>query len=62
MIEHAGSRQLGSVLVAGILFLALIGLQETYWEVPQAILIGLLLLKAMYARLMYGSPATERDQ
>jgi hypothetical protein len=33
-----------------ILFVALIALQENYWEVPQAVLPGLLLAKAMHAQ------------
>ena len=33
-----------------ILFVALIALQENYWEVPQAVLPGLLLVKAMHAQ------------
>jgi hypothetical protein len=38
----------------GIVLLALLGVQENYWETPQAILIGAILLKAMYAQLVYG--------
>jgi hypothetical protein len=53
MADRAEYRQPGMALVAGTAFIALIGLQETYWEVPQAVLIGLLLLKALYANLMY---------
>ena len=57
MADRAECRQPGMALVAGTAFLALIGLQEAYWEVPQGILIGLLLLKALYASLMHGQPA-----
>jgi hypothetical protein len=37
---------------AGSLFLFLLGLQENYWETPQAIFIGLLLMKVQYANLV----------
>jgi hypothetical protein len=33
-----------------IWFIALIALQENYWEVPQALLPGLLLAKVMHAQ------------
>jgi len=40
-----------SFSVAGmIFFIALLALQENYWEVPQAVLPGLFLIKAMHAR------------
>lgn len=52
-------RLLGAAVVAGIVFFVLLGLQVDYWEVPQAILIGALLTKAMYATLM-GSTAIPR--
>jgi hypothetical protein len=39
------------LFVAGVVFVALLGLQENYWEVPQAILIGLLLLRALGSNL-----------
>jgi uncharacterized membrane protein len=38
---------------AGILLLVLIGWQAAYWEIPQAILIGVLALKVLYANVMY---------
>jgi len=34
---------------AGILFIVLLGFQENYWEVPQAIFPGFVLLKLLYA-------------
>ncbi len=37
----------------GVLFLFFLGYQETYWETPQAIFIGLILLKLLYAKLIY---------
>jgi len=39
----------------GIVFLLLIGFQENYWEVPQAILIGVMMLQVMYANIVHGS-------
>ena len=41
-------------LGAGVIFLFLLGLQENYWEVPQAILLGLMFLKVLYANLVHG--------
>jgi hypothetical protein len=37
----------------GVIFLFLLGLQENYWEVPQAIFLGTMLLKALYASIVY---------
>ncbi len=39
-------------LCCGIVFLVLLGLQENYWEMPQAILVGLLLFKVIYANIV----------
>lgn len=50
--RRASSYQLlvhGMALSIGILFVVFLGIQENYWEVPQAIFPGLLILKAMYA-------------
>lgn len=44
-------------VAAGIVFLLLLGFQENYWEVPQAILVGLMLLQVMYANVVYGRPS-----
>lgn len=41
---------------ASLIFLFLLGLQENYWEIPQAIFPGLLFLKVQYACLIYRSP------
>jgi hypothetical protein len=38
---------------AGILLLVLIGWQVDYWEIPQAVLVGVLALKVMYANVMH---------
>jgi hypothetical protein len=48
---------LAIVLSSGILIIFLLGFQENYWEVPQAIFPGLLLLKAMYAQLRTPLPS-----
>jgi hypothetical protein len=37
----------------GIIFLFLLGLQENYWEVPQAIFLGCMLLKVLYACVVH---------
>jgi len=44
-------RLLATAVLAGFSFLLLLGMQENYWEVPQAILPGAMLLKAMHANL-----------
>jgi hypothetical protein len=41
------------IFCTGLSLLFLLGIQENYWEVPQAIFIGVLLLKLMYANLMH---------
>lgn len=38
---------------SGIVFCFLIGFQENYWEVPQAILIGLMLVQVTYANVVH---------
>lgn len=48
----------GVAFVTGAGFLTLIGLQDNYWESPQALLIGVLLLKVLYARIMYAEPSS----
>ena len=45
---------------AGIIFFLLMGFQENYWEVPQAILLGLMLIQLMYANVVYGRVAQSR--
>lgn len=42
-------------VMAGTLLIAFLGVQENYWEIPQAILPGILLLQVMYARAKYGT-------
>jgi hypothetical protein len=50
----ASARMIAASTGSGIVLLALLGVQENYWETPQAILIGAMLLKATYAQLVYG--------
>jgi hypothetical protein len=39
----------------GIVFFLLMGFQENYWEVPQAVLVGLMLVQLLYANVVYRS-------
>lgn len=41
---------------AGLLYLFLLGFQEYYWEYPQAIFLGILLLMVLYAQATASSP------
>jgi len=43
----------------GLMFFLLLGFQENYWEVPQAIFVGLMVLKVMYSELRFGTPALQ---
>jgi hypothetical protein len=52
-------RILASSFGTGLLLVLLLGLQENYWEVPQAILVGLLILKVQYAVLL--NPETRNE-
>ena len=36
----------------GVMLFGALGLEENYWEVPQAVLVGLMLIKLLYANLM----------
>ncbi len=38
---------------SGVLLLFLLGVQENYWEIPQAIFVGAMVLKASYASYFY---------
>jgi len=49
--RHSGQRLLGLSFGAMLIFLFLLGAQEHYWETPQAILPGCMLLKLVYANL-----------
>lgn len=62
MKAHAQSPQQKWLAVssgAAICFLLELGFQENYWEVPQAILIGLMLVQVMYANVIYYRAAPE---
>jgi hypothetical protein len=48
--------RLAIAVASGTMLYAFLGAQENYWEVPQAILIGLMLLKLLYANLLAGAP------
>jgi hypothetical protein len=61
-----GEQAMAIALSIGILFVVLLGFQENYWEVPQAIFPGLLILQVMYARFHEVTsprhPTIEREQ
>jgi hypothetical protein len=46
---------------AGVCFLLLVGFQENYWEVPQALLTGLMLVQVMYANIVYQRKVREQN-
>lgn len=52
-------RILAAAFGTGLLLVLFLGAQENYWEVPQAIFIGLMILKVQYAVLM--SPETRGE-
>lgn len=51
-------RIIASCFGVGLLLVFMLGAQENYWEVPQAIFIGIMILKVQYAVLM--SPETRK--
>lgn len=55
----AVNRWLAVSFVSGILMLFLLGFQENYWEVPQAILIGVMTLKVTYAQITATTPESQ---
>jgi hypothetical protein len=52
VVHNYPQRILASSFGTGLLFILFLGVQENYWEVPQAIFVGLLILKVQYAVLM----------
>lgn len=50
-------RILAISLGTGVLLILLLGIQENYWEVSQAIFPGLLLIKVLYARIVHRGPS-----
>jgi len=55
------ARMPGLLVCAGILLLLFLGWQAAYWETPQAIFVGMLLLKVMYATLTRGASEQTRS-
>ena len=56
-VHIAYFRREGLVLIAAVTFLFTLGFQENYWEMPQAILVGLVLMRFMYTSLMTTIPS-----
>ncbi|MDX1418203.1 MAG: hypothetical protein R3293_28645 [Candidatus Promineifilaceae bacterium] len=53
LVTHSyPERVLGASFGTGLLLLLFLGAQENYWEVPQAILVGLMIFKVQFAILM----------
>jgi hypothetical protein len=50
---NAEGRVLATATGGGIILFLLLGLQENYWETPQALFVGLMLLKPMYGQLVH---------
>jgi len=47
------------VFLAGLIYLITLGLQENYYEIAQAIFIGILLLQFLYAKIKYAKEADD---
>ena len=45
----------GFAFGSGVILIFLLGLQENYWETPQAILIGCMALKVLYSLILYSN-------
>lgn len=54
-IKTNESRILGFSFGTGLILLFLLGVQENYWEFPQAILIGVMSLKVVYSLILFGT-------
>jgi hypothetical protein len=51
---HTGStRWLATAAGAALVLFVIMGFQENYWEIPQAILIGMMLIQVSYANVVY---------
>ncbi len=59
VVRSYPQRILATAFGTGLLLVLFLGAQENYWEVPQAILIGLMILKVQYAVLI--SPETRKE-
>jgi hypothetical protein len=57
--QNPESRSAALLIVGGALLVFLLGMQDNYWEAPQALLVGLLLLKVMHARLTRGPSSAD---
>lgn len=58
--KSSNIRFLAALTSTGIIFLFLLGMQENYYEIPQAIFIGILLLQVMYGNVVYESNENKR--
>lgn len=54
--SYSSQRLQSAMISAGIMFIFLLGIQENYWEVSQAIFVGTVLLKMQYATLRCTTP------
>lgn len=52
-VRTNADRIAGMTFAAGSIFVFLLGLQENYWEVPQAIFPGVMMLMVVYATLVH---------
>lgn len=52
VVRTYSQRVLAASFGMGLLFVLFLGAQENYWEVPQAILVGIMMMKVQYAILM----------
>ena len=57
--ENEKKRFLSFIFFTGVIFIVSLGIQENYYEIPQAILIGVLLLKVIYSVIVYEPAGNE---
>jgi len=57
--KHPEDRPIALALAVGVVLVLLLGLQENYWEMPQALLVGLLVFKVAYANLAHAPARSE---
>lgn len=50
-VKTSEQKWLATSYTAAVIFLMLLGFQYNYWEVPQAILIGIMCIKALYGQV-----------
>ncbi len=58
--KKTDKRYLSFITSTGIVFIFFLGIQENYYEIPQAIFNGILLLLVMYANVVYSSNEFEK--